>query len=79
MQMPKEKDRKKIRRFDMAVTIVFVLALLIIYFFWGCHLDWYVTILACIIIAVSVLTEHVQNKKIKELTGEEPEEVEQVC
>ena len=76
MQMPKEKDRKKIRRFDMAVTIVFVLALLIIYFFWGCHLDWYVTILACIIIAVSVLTEHVQNKKIKELTGEEPEEVE---
>ena len=76
MQMPKENDRKKVRRFDMAVTILFALELLIIYFFWGCHLDWYVTILACMIIAVSVLTEYVQNKKIKELTGEELEEVE---
>lgn len=52
---------------DIAVTVLFVLALVVIYFFWGCELDMYITILAGIVVAVSALTAFVQNKKLNEL------------
>ena len=45
---------------------MFVLALVVIYFFWECKLNLYVTVLAGIIIAA-----YVQNKKIKELSPNE--------
>ena len=60
---------------DIAVTVIFVLALVVIYFFWGCTWDLYATILAGLVVIVSVLIGHSQNKKLKEL--EEPKDNEE--
>ena len=59
---------------DIAVTIIFILALVVIYFFWGCTWDLYATILAGLVIVVSVLIGHSQNKKLKELEAPEEDE-----
>ena len=59
---------------DIGVSVLFVIALIVIYFFWGCHLDLYVTVLAGLIIAVTVLTTYIQYKKIKEFDDNEEEE-----
>ncbi len=56
----------KMRHVDIAVSVLFILALVVIYFFWGCKLDPYVTALAVIIIAVTGLTTYLQHKKLKE-------------
>lgn len=61
----------RMEKADITVSALFIAALVIIYFFWGCHLDLYVTILAGVVIAVSALVTYVQYKKIKELTEEE--------
>ena len=61
------------RYVDLAVIVAFILSLVIIYFFWGCHLDLYVTILAGIIIATTALVHHSQYKKLKELQTSEQE------
>lgn len=65
------KENNKMKYVDIVVSVVFVLALVVIYFFWGCKLDLYVTVLAGIIIAASVAATYVQNKKIKELSQEQ--------
>ena len=65
------KENNKMKYVDIAVSVVFVLALVVIYFFWGCKLDLYVTVLAGIIIVASVAATYVQNKKIKELSPNE--------
>lgn len=59
---------------DIAVTIIFILALVVIYFFWGCKWDLYATVLAALVIIVSVLVRHSQNKKIKEFEENEENE-----
>ena len=61
----------KMKFVDVGVSLLFVVALAVIYFFWGCHLDLYVTILALVILAVTGLTTYVQYKKLKELETEE--------
>ncbi len=58
---------------DIAVTIIFILALVVIYFFWGCKWDLYATILAVLVIIVSLLIGHSQNKKIKEFEEDKEE------
>ena len=65
------KENNKMKYVDIAVSAVFVLALVVIYFFWGCKLDLYVTVLVGIIIVASVAATYFQNKKIKELSTEE--------
>lgn len=61
----------KMKNVDRVITLVFIAALVIIYFFWGCRLDLYVTIAAGIILALAGMTTYLQNKKIKELEPEE--------
>ncbi len=56
---------------DSTVTILFIAALVIIYFFWGCHLDLYVTVLAGLIILVTAMVRIAQYKKLKELGSDE--------
>ena len=63
----------KMKYVDVAVSIIFVLALIVIYFFWGCKLDLYITILEGVIIAVTGISKYVQYKKIKELNSEKEE------
>ncbi len=57
----------KMKFVDIAIPVVFVLALIVIYFFWGCKLDLYITVLAGVVVLVTVLTTYVQYKKLKEL------------
>lgn len=52
---------------DIAVPVIFIFALIVIYFFWGCQLDLYITVLAGIVVAVTALTTYLQTKKIEEL------------
>ena len=61
----------KMKYVDIGVSVLFIAALVVIYFFWGCHLDLYVTVLAAVIIAVTGLTTYMQYKKLKELETEE--------
>lgn len=66
------KNKKMKMKFaDIGVSVLFVVALAVIYFFWGCHLDLYVTILAGVVIAATGLTTYVQYKKMKELETKE--------
>ena len=64
------KQNNKMKYVDIAVSVVFIIALVVIYFFWGCKLDMYLTVLAGIIIAVSGITTYVQYKKLKELDSD---------
>lgn len=63
-----EKRNTKMRKWDNAVTIIFVIALIVIAFFWKCHYDPIVTIVAAVIVGASTLVGHKQYKKIKELS-----------
>lgn len=65
------KQNNKMKYVDITVSVVFILALVVIYFFWGCKLDMYLTVLAGIIIAVSGITTYVQYKKLSELDSDE--------
>ena len=65
------KQSNKMKYVDIAVSVVFIIALVVIYFFWGCKLDMYLTVLAVIIIAVSGITTYVQYKKLSELDSDE--------
>lgn len=71
VQRLKRGDRMKMKYVDTTVTLLFVASLIVIYFFWGCHLDLYVTILAAVIILAAVLVRIAQCKKLKELGAEE--------
>lgn len=63
----------KMKYIDVAVSIIFVLALIVIYFFWGCKWDLYITILAGVIIIITGISKYVQYKKLKELASQEEE------
>ena len=64
---------KKMKCIDIAIPVLFVLALVVLYFFWGCHLDLYVTILAAVILGVTVLTTYIQYKKMREFSKDKEE------
>lgn len=64
----------KMKFVDVAVSIIFVLALIVIYFFWGCKLDLYITLLAGVVIVITGISKYVQYKKIKKLTSEKETE-----
>lgn len=61
----------KMKYVDTTVTLLFIASLIVIYFFWGCQLDLYVTILAGVIILVTAMVKFMQYKKLKELGAED--------
>ncbi len=66
MQTHKKED-EDMKKLDIAIKPVFIIALLIIYFFWKCEYDLMVTVIAGIVmIGASVLT-YFQYKKLGEL------------
>ena len=65
------KESSKMRRVDVAVKLLFVIALAVIYFFWKCEYDLMVTVIAGIVmIGASVLT-YFQYKKLGDLEDRE--------
>ena len=61
------KKNKKLRRWDLVVTAVLAVGLIILYFFWGCSYDWIITAIAVVIAAAALLIGHFQYRKINEL------------
>lgn len=62
---------KKQKILNWIITILFLVALIICYFFWGCRLDLIVTIIAVFVAAFSITLLSIQNKKLKEAGAEE--------
>lgn len=65
----------KMKYVDTTVTLLFIASLIVIYFFWGCQLDLYVTILAGVIVLITAMVKFTQYKKLKELSQEEEKAV----
>ena len=57
----------KMKILDVVAPVLLIFALIISYFYWGCNWDLCLTIVAGVIIIVTVLIANKQNKKIKEL------------
>ena len=66
MQMHKKED-EDMKKLDIAIKPVFIIALLIIYFFWKCEYDPLVTVLGLIILAGASVLTYMQFHKIDEL------------
>lgn len=64
------KEAGTMKKIDLTVTLIFIAALGIIYFFWKCEYDPLVTLLAAIIIIAAGVMTHRQNKKLEELEEE---------
>ena len=62
-----KKESSKMRRVDVAVKLLFVIALAVIYFFWKCEYDPLVTVLGLIILAGASVLTYMQFHKIDEL------------
>lgn len=62
------KESSKMRRVDVAVKLLFVIALAVIYFFWKCEYDPLVTVLGLIILAGASVLTYMQFHKIEELS-----------
>ena len=53
--------------FDVVAPILLVIALVIVYFLWGCKGDLHLTILAAVVIVAAAVVAFVQNAKMKKL------------
>ncbi len=67
-----EKTKKQ-NLINGIVTLVFFIALAVCYFFWKCHLDLPVTIVAVAVGIAGLVLLFMQNKKIKDLSSETEE------
>lgn len=63
------KNNKTKTILDWVVTGLMLIALVVIYFFWGCKMDLWVTILAAVIVIAGTVLLQMQNKKIKEMNA----------
>ena len=54
---------------DLFITVLYIAALVIIYFFWGCKFDIYITILAAVVVVTNGVVCWTQSKKIKNFQG----------
>lgn len=61
----------KMKYIDTTIAALFLAGLVVLFFFWGCHLDLYMTILAGVIILAAEMVRAVQYKRLKELMPEE--------
>jgi len=59
------------KKLDYGTLIVFLVALIVISFFWKCEFDSVVTIIAIIIAGITGFATHTQYKKIQELSDAE--------
>lgn len=64
----------KMKTIDIIVAAVFLAALVVIYFFWGCNYDLIVTIIAGVVLIVTGIIAFSQERKLKELQADTVEE-----
>ena len=54
----------KMKYIDTTIAALFLAGLVVLFFFWGCHLDLYMTILAGVIILAAGMVRAVQYKRL---------------
>ncbi len=65
-----EENKKTVNKkaiLDWIVCAIAVIALVVCYFFWGCRMDLFATVLAAVVVITGTFLLQKQNKKIKEL------------
>lgn len=62
-----KKNNKTKTILDWVVTGLMLIALVVIYFFWGCKMDLWVTILAAVIVIAGTVLLQMQNRKIRKM------------
>lgn len=63
----------KMKIVDIAVTVVFVVAIIALIFLWGCHVDPVITIIAGVVVVASGILKYVQYKKLKDMQADSTE------
>lgn len=63
-QNKETKDRRHV--LDWAVAAIALVALVVCYFFWGCKMDLWVTVLCVVLVAAGSLLLHKEHKKLVE-------------
>lgn len=63
----KTNDKKHI--LDWIIAALVLISLVVIYFFWGCKMDLWVTILCVVLVAAGSALLQMQHKRIKEAIG----------
>ncbi len=61
-----KKTTNKKSILDWVVSGLMVIALVVCYFFWGCDMDLWVSLLAIVLVVAGTALLQMQNKKIKE-------------
>ena len=61
----KATDKKYI--LDLAVSGIVLVALIVTYFFWGCPIDLWATLLCVVLVLAGTILLHMQHKRLKEL------------
>ena len=51
---------------DCIVSVLSVAVLVVLYFFWGCKIDLWVSILCAVLVVAGITCLTIQNKKLKE-------------
>lgn len=67
MNMKIVKEGKQMKKLDIILEVVFVIAIVVLMFFFHCVLDWYMTILAAVVAIGAGIAIYKQHKKLKEL------------
>ena len=62
-----KKNNKTKTILDWVVTGLMLIALVVIYFFWGCKMDLWVTILAAVIVIAGTVLLQMKNRKIRKM------------
>ncbi len=58
------------KKIDITAMIIFLAALIVLAFFWGCEYDPIVTAFGSIILVASAAATYLQNKKMNQLEGQ---------
>lgn len=61
----KTTDKKYI--LDLAVGGIVLISMIVIYFFWGCAIDLWATLLCVVLVATGTILLHMQHRRLKEI------------
>lgn len=61
------------KKLDIAVLVLYIVAMVVIYFFWKCSFDLWFTVIALVVVAIATVWMIVQHNKLKKLQEKEQE------
>lgn len=63
------------KKLDAIVLGIYLLAMIVIYFFWKCKLDPWFTVIALAVVAITTVWMVIQHRKLKEFEGNAQEDI----